>query len=108
MRVSASAKRPAADSASAQWAEVKGLAWLPMRGLSQVGDRPPAVAHVDADQLEALQKRGVVLNVDVEIGDRLHQGRFQVAQFLVIDRKHRGMVVLFEIEERLMPPKVMD
>ena len=58
--------------------------------------------------LEAKQHRGRILDVDIKVGQRLIEGRNEVAEPPVVKVKNRVEFALLKVEHRAMPPKVMD
>jgi hypothetical protein len=85
----------------------KGTFMVADPGLRQVGDRLPSVPDIRAAQLEPLQQRGIVLDVDKEVGHGLHQRRVEVAQPVIVNLQPRAVVAALYVEQGQMPPEVM-
>ena len=78
----------------------------PLFGL--VGNLDPAMAHVDALTLKAKQHRCRILNINIEIRQRLIERRSEVAEPSIVEVKNRVEFAPLQVEQRAMPPKVMD
>ena len=74
------------------------------RGLGFIGQFDPSIASIDAVTRQAKQHGRRVLNVDVEIGNRLDQRRGMIAEAAIVQRQHAGHVAQFEVEHGLVPP----
>jgi hypothetical protein len=85
--------------------EGAGVIAHPRRG--EIGDGRPAVADIDAAQFQPLQQGDVVLDVDAEIRQRLHQRAVEIAQARVVDLQRRRIIPGLGVEQREMPPVVV-
>src|SRR5262249_23183309 len=77
----------------------------PLFGL--VGKLDPAIADGHTVALKPKEHRCGILNIDMEVGLQLRQGRLEVAKTAIVEVENLLELAPLQMEQRAMPPQMM-